>query len=235
MTALLSAHSLTARYGDMPALHGVDVEVEAGETIAPIDANGAGKSTLLRSMMGEMRVSPEMVRLDGQPVGGTAPDRMVRQGVAIVPEGRRLFFRYDGRREPARRLGARGVSSGHALDVRPDLRPVPDPERQAQGAQPTAVRQSAADGGHRPRVLLCDEISLGLAPEVIGEIYAALPQVTGNGTALVLVEQDVGLVQRASQRLYCLLEGRVTVQGRSNEISREAIGAGCFGVGHDLD
>ena len=90
-TALLSTHELKARYGDFQALYGVDFEIAAGEVVALIGANGAGKSTLLKSIMGLLKVAPDMVRLDGRPVGGSKPHRMVAEGVAIVPEGRRLF------------------------------------------------------------------------------------------------------------------------------------------------
>ena len=92
MTApLLSTHGLVARYGDFQALYGIDFEISAGEVVALIGANGAGKSTLLKSIMGLLRVAPEMVRFEGQPVGGSQPHRMVSKGVAIIPEGRRLF------------------------------------------------------------------------------------------------------------------------------------------------
>ena len=90
-TALLSTHELKARYGDFQALYGVDFQISEGEVVALIGANGAGKSTLLKSIMGLLRVAPDMVRLDGRPVGGSKPHRMVADGVAIVPEGRRLF------------------------------------------------------------------------------------------------------------------------------------------------
>ncbi|MBB5754906.1 ABC transporter ATP-binding protein [Prosthecomicrobium pneumaticum] len=247
MSAVLSTHGLVARYGDFQALYGVDTELGAGECVALIGANGAGKSTFLRAVMGLLPVAREMVRLDGEPVGGTAPDRMVQKGVAIVPEGRRLFtgmsvednlrVAIDQAARAAGKAGARaGGKGGWTLKRVHDLFPIlaekaRTPVQSLSGGQ----QQMVAIGRAllcQPRVLLCDEISLGLAPKVIREIYAALPEIRAAGTAVILVEQDVGLAQSASDRLYCMLEGRVTLAGKSAEISRAQIGEAYFGVGH---
>ncbi|MCX5478709.1 ABC transporter ATP-binding protein [Kaistia geumhonensis] len=239
MSAVLSTHGLIARYGDFQALYGVDVELHAGEAVALIGANGAGKSTFLRAVMGLLPVGRDMVRLDGEPVGGTSADRMVKRGVAIVPEGRRLFTGMsvdDNLKvaiDQAARLGAKG---GWSLERLHRLFPIlkekaKTPVQSLSGGQ----QQMVAIGRAllcQPRVLLCDEISLGLAPKVIREIYAALPEIRGAGTAMILVEQDVGLAKEATDRLYCMLEGRVTLSGRSAEVTREAIGEAYFGAGH---
>jgi len=239
MSAVLSTHGLVARYGDFQALYGVDAEVAAGEAVALIGANGAGKSTFLRAIMGLLPVASEMVRLNGAPVGGTAPERMVAQGVAIVPEGRRLFTGMsveDNLRvavDQAARVGAKG---GWTLERLHQLFPILKekariPVQSLSGGQ----QQMVAIGRAllcQPKVLLCDEISLGLAPKVIREIYAALPEIRAQGTAIVVVEQDVGLAKSATDRLYCMLEGRVTLTGRSAEITREQIGEAYFGAGH---
>ncbi len=243
MSAVLSTHGLVARYGDFQALYGVDTELGAGECVALIGANGAGKSTFLRAVMGLLPVAREMVRLDGEPVGGTAPNRMVQKGVAIVPEGRRLFTGMsveDNLRvaidQAARAAGKAGGTGGWTLKRVHDLFPIlaekaRTPVQSLSGGQ----QQMVAIGRAllcQPRVLLCDEISLGLAPKVIREIYAALPEIRAAGTAVILVEQDVGLAQSASDRLYCMLEGRVTLAGKSAEVSRAQIGEAYFGVGH---
>jgi len=239
MTGVLSTHGLVARYGDFQALYGVDVELYAGEAVALIGANGAGKSTFLRAVMGLLPVARDMVRLDGEPVGGTSADRMVKRGVAIVPEGRRLFTGMsveDNLKvavDQATRLGAKG---GWSIERLHRLFPIlkekaKTPVQSLSGGQ----QQMVAIGRAllcQPRVLLCDEISLGLAPKVIREIYAALPEIRGAGTAMILVEQDVGLAKEATDRLYCMLEGRVTLSGRSAEVTREAIGEAYFGAGH---
>lgn len=235
---LLSTHGLKARYGDFQALYGVDFEIAAGEVVALIGANGAGKSTLLKSIMGLLRVAADMVRLDGQPVGGSQPHRMVARGVAIVPEGRRLFAGMSV-------VDNLRVAADHAAPSRGDawtierifaLFPILE-EKQAAPVQSLSggQQQMVAIGRallNQPRLLLCDEISLGLAPKVVREIYQSIPSISKNGTAVVLVEQDVGLAKSASDRIYCMLEGRVTLTGRSAEMSREAIGEAYFGVSH---
>ncbi|HEY5082084.1 MAG TPA: ABC transporter ATP-binding protein [Bauldia sp.] len=240
MTALLSTHALVARYGDFQALYGIDFEIEAGEVVALIGANGAGKSTLLKSIMGMLRVAPDMVRLEGQPVGGSQPHRMVSQGVAIVPEGRRLFTGMsveDNLRvaiDHAAPTRAGGWTLDRVLDLFPMLREkraVPVESLSGGQQQMVAIGRSLLN---QPRVLLCDEISLGLAPKVVKEIYQSIPSISATGTAIVLVEQDVGLAQSASNRLYCMLEGRVTLSGKSSDITREAIGEAYFGGSHAL-
>jgi branched-chain amino acid transport system ATP-binding protein len=238
--ALLSTHALVARYGDFQALYGIDLEIGAGEVVALIGANGAGKSTLLKSIMGMLRVAPDMVRLDGQPVGGSQPHRMVSQGVAIVPEGRRLFTGMsveDNLRvaiDHAAPTRAGGWTLDRVLDLFPMLREkraVPVESLSGGQQQMVAIGRSLLN---QPRVLLCDEISLGLAPKVVKEIYQSIPSISATGTAIILVEQDVGLAQSASNRLYCMLEGRVTLFGNSADISREAIGEAYFGGSHAL-
>ena len=239
MTAVLSTHALIARYGDFQALYGVDTEVAEGEAVALIGANGAGKSTFLRAIMGLLPVAPDMVRLDGQPIGGTATDRMVQKGVAIVPEGRRLFTGMsveDNLRvaiDQAERLGRKG---GWSLTRLHELFPILKEKARTPVQSLSGGQQQMVSIGRallaQPRVLLCDEISLGLAPKVIREIYAALPEIRAQGTAVIVVEQDVGLAKSASDRLYCMLEGRVTLTGRSSEVTREQIGAAYFGGSH---
>jgi branched-chain amino acid transport system ATP-binding protein len=241
MTALLSTHGLLAGYGDMRALHGIDFAVEPGETVALIGANGAGKSTLLRAIMGLLPVASEMVKLGGTPVGGTAPHRMVQNGVAIVPEGRRLFagMTVEENLRVASEHAAAPQATPWTQERVYDLFPILREKARTSVENLSGGQQQMVSIGRgllaQPRVLLCDEISLGLAPRVVREIYEALPQVTAQGTALVLVEQDVGLAQRASQRLYCMLEGRVTLEGRSSDISRDDISAAYFGASHALD
>jgi branched-chain amino acid transport system ATP-binding protein len=236
MTApLLSTHGLVARYGDFQALYGVDFEIAAGEVVALIGANGAGKSTLLKSIMGLLQVAPEMVLLDGRPVGGAKPYRMVASGVAIVPEGRRLFAGMSV--EDNLRVAidhAAPAREGWTLERVFALFPILKEKRLTPVQLLSGGQQQMVAIGrallNQPRLLLCDEISLGLAPKVIREIYQSIASISQNGTAIVLVEQDVGLARSASSRLYCMLEGRITLTGRSSEIAREAIGEAYFGA-----
>lgn len=242
MSEVLSTHGLVARYGDFQALHDVDVTVNAGEAVALIGANGAGKSTFLRSVMGLLPVAPGMVMLQGQPIGGTRTDRMVGKGVAIVPEGRRLFAGMsvdDNLRvamDQAARAGRRGDWSFQRLH---NLFPILKEKARTPVQDLSGGQQQMVSIGRallcQPSLLLCDEISLGLAPKVIREIYAALPEIRSQGVSIIVVEQDVGLAQTASDRLYCMLEGRVTLSGRSDQITREQIAEAYFGGGHAAD
>lgn len=242
MTEVLSTHGLVACYGDFQALQNVDVTVDQGEAVALIGANGAGKSTFLRSVMGLLPVAPEMVLLQGQPIGGTRPDRMVGKGVAIVPEGRRLFSGMsvdDNLRvamDQAARAGRRGDWSFDRLHR---LFPVLKEKARSAVQDLSGGQQQMVSIGRallcQPSLLLCDEISLGLAPRVIREIYAALPEIESQGVSIIVVEQDVGLAQKASDRLYCMLEGRVTLSGRSDQVTREQIAKAYFGGGHAAD
>ena len=236
-TPILSTHALTGGYGDFQALFGIDMELHEGEVISLIGANGAGKSTFLKSVFGLLPVAPEMVRYDGEAVGGTPAHRMVRRGIAMVPEGRRLFVgmtveenmrvAIDNARLPE---GEGQWTRERLFELFPILREKRrQPIEDLSGGQQQMVAISRALLC-QPRVLLCDEISLGLAPKVIREIYAILPEITAAGTSIVLVEQDVSLAREASNRLYCMLEGRITLTGASNDISRDDIAAAYFGA-----
>lgn len=236
-TPILSTHALTGGYGDFQALFGIDMELHEGEVISLIGANGAGKSTFLKSVFGLLPVAPQMVRYDGEAVGGTPAHRMVRRGIAMVPEGRRLFVgmtveenmrvAIDNARLPE---GEGQWTRERLFELFPILREKRrQPIEDLSGGQQQMVAISRALLC-QPRVLLCDEISLGLAPKVIREIYAILPEITAAGTSIVLVEQDVSLAREASNRLYCMLEGRITLTGASNDISRDDIAAAYFGA-----
>ena len=233
---LLSTHGLVARYGDFQALYGIDFEIAAGEVVALIGANGAGKSTLLKSIMGLLTVAPDMVRLDGKPVGGSQPHRMVAHGVAIVPEGRRLFtgmsvednLRVAIDHAPPASVG--GWTLERVIDFFPILREKRNtPVQSLSGGQ----QQMVAIGRallNQPRVLLCDEISLGLAPVIIDELYRIIPAIRARGVAVVLVEQDISRSLAVADRFYCLLEGKVNLTGRPSEVSRETVVQHYFGV-----
>jgi branched-chain amino acid transport system ATP-binding protein len=234
---LLSTHGLVAHYGDFQALYGVDFEIAAGEVVALIGANGAGKSTLLRSIMGLLQVAPNMVKLDGIEIGGTKPYHMVSKGIAIVPEGRRLFsgMSVEDNLKVALDHGS-GSSKVWTIEKIFSLFPILKDKRNVPVQLLSGGQQQMVAIGrallNQPRLLLCDEISLGLAPKVIRDIYQSISSISQSGTAIVLVEQDVALAQSASSRLYCMLEGRVTLAGNSADIRREAISEAYFGAVH---
>jgi branched-chain amino acid transport system ATP-binding protein len=231
---LLETHDLTAFHGDFQALHGISLEVEKGETVAIIGANGAGKTTLLRAIVGLLPSPPHAVRFDGRDIGGLAPSRVLALGIALVPEGRRLFPSLSV--EENLRIGGDFHRGAGPWDLGAVYRLFPalaDRRRAPATALSGGQQQMAAIGRalmSNPRLLLCDELSLGLAPIVIRDIYAALPDVRAAGTALVIVEQDISRALDAADRVYCLMEGRVTLAGRPRALSREAIHAAYFGA-----
>ena len=230
---LLETVALKAHYGDAQALFGIDFGLAAGEVVAIIGANGAGKSTFLKSLVGLVKVQGDAIRFDGQAIGSLPPGEIVRRGIALVPEGRRLFASLSVEENLlmgtlAKRPGPWSLERLYALF--PVLR-----DKRAHGATLLSggQQQMVAIGRalmSNPRVLLCDELSLGLAPIVIREIYAAMPAITREGMTVVIVEQDVATAQQVSQRVYCFQEGRVSLHGRSEALTREQINQAYFGV-----
>ncbi|RST48933.1 ABC transporter ATP-binding protein [Variovorax sp. MHTC-1] len=233
MSALLEAHGLKAFYGDAQALFGVDFELAQGELVAVIGANGAGKSTLLKCLTGLVRAPREAVHFKGEAIGSVAPGEIVKRGLAMVPEGRRLFASLSVE-ENLLIGGHTGRKGPWDLQRLYALFPILAEKRRDPGTSLSGGQQQMVALGRalmsNPEVLLCDELSLGLAPVVIREIYAAMPAITGEGMAVVIVEQDVSMAQRVSQRIYCLQEGRVSLSGRSGALTRDQISAAYFGV-----
>jgi branched-chain amino acid transport system ATP-binding protein len=232
-TALLSTHRLEARYGDFQALFGIDLEVGEGEVVAIIGANGAGKSTLLKTICGLLPAPREAVRFAGEPIGGLRPGELARRGITMVPEGRRLFasLSVEENLQMGAQAGRRGPwDLGAVYGLFPMLRDKrAQPATTLSGGQQQMVAIGRALMAN-PRLLMCDEISLGLAPIIVKEIYDALPAIVAGGLTLVVVEEDVGLARLVSHRLYCLQEGRVTLTGASSEVTREAISLAYFGA-----
>jgi len=230
---LLETRKLTAFYGDFQALYGIDTTLEKGETIAIIGANGAGKSTFLKSIAGLIAGEAGSVLLDGAPIGARPAAEIVRLGIALVPEGRRLF--------PSLTVEENLLIGGHArktpgawtLDRVYALFPILKQRRSSAAPTLSGGQQQMAAIGRalmsNPRILLCDEISLGLAPIVIADIYAALPRIKAEGTSVVLVEQDIVQAMKAADRVYCFQEGRLTLEGRPQNLSREQIHRAYFG------
>ena len=230
---LLRTQNLSAFYGDFQALFDINVTVEEGETVAIIGANGAGKTTFLRSVAGAITTAAAMVHFNGEPIGGKTPHDIVRLGIAMVPEGRRLFPSLSV--EENLLLGTHSERRGpwnlkRVYDLFPrlfDLRLLPAPALSGGQQQMAAVGRGLMSN---PRLLLCDELSLGLAPVVIRDIYQCLDAITAEGTTVVLVEQDINRALDASARFYCFQEGRLALTAPTAGFDRQAITAAYFGL-----
>ncbi len=230
---LLETRALTANYGQFRALFGVDVAIDAGECVAIIGANGAGKSTLMRSISGVIANAPDMVLHRGEPIGALSSAAVMKRGIAMVPEGRRLFPSLTVEENLLIGGGARKVAGPWSLATVYDLFPILKERRHSPGTALSGGQQQMVAIGRalmsNPELLLCDEISLGLAPVVIRDVYAALPKIRAAGAAVVVVEQDIGKALSVADRVYCMMEGKVTLHARAAGVTREAIHAAYFG------
>jgi branched-chain amino acid transport system ATP-binding protein len=230
---LLEVRAIDVYYGDFQALFGVSLRVNAGEVVAVIGANGAGKSTLLKSIAGLMRPKAGDIIFDGEPIGAAPAFAVVKRGIALVPEGRRLFPSLTV--EENLLIGGQSRRPGPwTLDRVYDLFPVlaerrhlPAPALSGGQQQMCSIARALMSN---PRLLLCDEISLGLAPIIVRDIYARLPAIVAEGLALIVVEQDIAQALKAARQVYCLQEGRIALQGLARELTREKISAAYFGV-----
>src|ERR1700719_1204867 len=222
---LLELRALDAFYGDFQALFGVSLAVAPGEVVAVIGANGAGKSTLLTCIAGLIRSRPDAIVFDGEPTGHLPAHALVARGIALVPEGRRLF--------PSLTVEENLLIGGQLRRPGPwnlarvyDLFPLLAERRRLPSTALSGGQQQMCAIGRalmaNPRLLLCDEISLGLAPVVIRDIYARLPAIVADGLSLVIVEQDIVQALAAADHVYCLQEGRMALDGAPATLTREA-------------
>lgn len=236
MTTLLDVAGLTAHYGDFQALFGIDLRLGAGETVAIIGANGAGKSTLMRAITGVVKVTNGQVRLRGDDIHELDAPAILVRGIAMVPEGRRLFPSLTVEENLLIGAHARKGDGYWRLERIYDVFPILRERRHSPGTALSGGQQQMVAIGRalmsNPQVLLCDELSLGLAPVVIKEIYAAVPRIKDTGASIIVVEQDIGQALKVADRVYCMMAGRVTLSGRPNELSRQAIHDAYFGVAH---
>ncbi|MFJ3402626.1 ABC transporter ATP-binding protein [Promicromonospora sp. NPDC090134] len=231
--SVLEVAGLEVRYGDLLAVDGVGLTLAEGETLAVLGANGAGKSTLLAALAGTHLPTAGTVLLDAAPVTRVPAHRRVRRGVALVPEGRRLFpsltveenllmGRYPGRPGP---WDLRAV-----YDVFPHVAEL----RDRRGSVLSGGQQQAVAIGRalltNPRVLLLDEVSLGLAPSVVTRIYDAVRRITAEGTTALVVEQDLDQALRVADRVQCLLGGRTVLEAPAAGLDREAVADAYFGI-----
>jgi branched-chain amino acid transport system ATP-binding protein len=230
---LLKVTDLVAYYGDFQALYGVSIDIDAGEVVAIVGANGAGKSTLLKTIAGQLAARRESIAFDGEAIGGDPAFANVRRGIALVPEGRRLFPSLSVEENlliggQAKRAGRWNLATVYELfPVLGERRRQPSTSLSGGQQQMVAIGRALMSN---PRLLLCDEISLGLAPIIVRDIYARLPTIAADGVAIAIVEQDISQALAAARRVFCLREGRVALATKTNEASREKIAAAYFGV-----
>lgn len=231
--AVLTVTGLDAYYGDFQALFDISVSVDAGDVLAMIGSNGAGKSTFLKAVAGVIPAAAEAVHFKGKPIGNLTADQVLRHGIALVPEGRRLFPSLSV--EENLLIGAQlGRPGRWSLDAIYELFPVlAERRRQASTSMSGGQQQMCAIGRalmSNPDFILFDEISLGLAPVVIKDIYAALPDIVAGGLGAIIVEQDTTRALAVANKVVCLQEGRVSLQGAPDDFDRAAITAAYFGT-----
>lgn len=230
---LIEIDNLEAYYGDMQALFGVDLALQPGETFALVGANGAGKSTLLRSMVGLVKDRRGQIRFGGTDLATCEAEEIAKQGVALVPEGRLLFPSLNV--EENLLMGAmNGRKGAWNLDRVFELFPVLKERRKQMATTMSGGQQQMVAIGRalmsNPRVLLCDELSLGLAPVIVNQIYESFARIRDEGLSIIIVEQDIERAISVSDRMACLLHGQITL--RVNDTSRvdlDKLSAAYFG------
>jgi branched-chain amino acid transport system ATP-binding protein len=240
--SVLSVEALDARHGLLKAVRGVSFTVPQGEILALVGANGAGKTTLLRTIAGAHKASSGKVIFDGTDVSNVPANKRTRAGIALVPEGRRLFgeMTVEENLLVAGRTGRKGPwNFTTVLEAFPMLQPL----AQRKGNDLSGGQQQATAIGRalmtNPRLLLIDELSLGLSPVAVNAVYESLQTVIASGATIVLVEQDLSRVLRVSTRIACMLEGRIMLEGRTSDLTKEQITGSYFGLrrgaAHEVD
>jgi len=230
---LLTLSGVCVFYGNFRAIDQIDIAVGAGEIVSIIGANGAGKTTLLKAIIGQADRVEGRICLAGAEILGSTTAAIVRSGIMLVPEGRRLFpsLTVEENLRLGWEVGRRGqIGFDDVFRLFPVLR---EQRRQRAGWLSGGQQQMVALGRAllaNPRLLLCDEISLGLAPQVVAELYALIPAIKARGIGILIVEQDLERSLSVADRFYCLLEGRVSLAGRPAEVTRETVIRHYFGL-----
>lgn len=233
MAEALVVTRLEAFYGALKVLHGVSLGLARGEVLALIGANGAGKSTLLRAIAGLLPVRGQEIRLEGTLLAGRPAHLIARQGIALVPEGRRLFADLTVLENlqigaETRRPGPWTLSG--VLELFPALA---QRQHHKPGQLSGGQQQMVAIGRalmQNPSIVMFDEVSLGLAPKITAELYAAFPAILATGLGAIIVEQDIGRALAVADRFLCLREGAIVLEGAARAADRDAITAAYFGA-----
>jgi len=231
--SLLRVEQLEVRHGLLPAVRGVSFELFEGEILALVGANGAGKTSLLRAIAGAHRPSAGRILLNGTDLCASSAHQRVKLGIALVPEGRRLFAGLTVEENlqvagASRRRGNWNIDS--VLGAFPMLRPLLS--RRA-GDLSGGEQQATAIGRAlmtNPQILLLDEVSLGLAPVAVERVYASLQTVLASGATIVLVEQELRRALEVATRVACMLEGRIVLEGKAAALTRDQVTAAYFGL-----
>ncbi len=230
---LLSIEGLEARYGQLKAVRGVNLTIERSETVALVGANGAGKTTLLRTIAGAHRIATGRIAFKGEDIGGRSAHARAALGLALVPEGRRLFARLTVEENLllARSAGRAGAWTLDAvMEAFPNLK---DRRRALAGKLSGGEQQATAIGRAlmmNPELLLLDEVSLGLSPLVVDRLYVQLEALKSSGVAMLLVEQDLKRAMATASRAICMLEGAISIEGPTRTLSREQVTEAYFGL-----
>lgn len=231
--SLLEIDNASVFYEDFQALYDLSLRVEEGEIFACIGANGAGKSTLLRTISGVLVPRVGRILFDGQPIDHMPPHKRVELGISMVPEGRRVFPSLSVHENL--QIGAwRSRKGPWSTDAVYDMFPLLQPLRKRQASGLSGGEQQALAIGRslmsNPRLILMDEVSLGLAPVVIKRIYDAFPKLLSSGCTILVVEQDVQHVLTVANHVACFLEGRIALEGEPKDLTTDQITAAYFGV-----
>jgi branched-chain amino acid transport system ATP-binding protein len=235
---MLELENVVAGYGTGDVLKGISLNIKSGEIVSLVGANGAGKSTTLRLITGLLRARSGNVLFDGKPIAHIAPYIRARQGIALVPEGRRIFHGMTV--EENLELGAlKGDLGMKSVDVKSIYEMFPrldERKNQAAGSLSGGEQQMLALGRallSRPRLLLLDEPSLGLAPLIVRQIFGVISQIHQDGTTILLVEQNSSLALQTASRAYVMQTGCIVLQGKSEEIRDDPIIKSAY-LGQDL-
>jgi branched-chain amino acid transport system ATP-binding protein len=231
--ALLAIENLQSFYDDFQALHGVSLNLQKGQVLSLIGSNGAGKSTLLKTICGLVTGKFGSIKWKGENILGLPANEIVKRGIALVPEGRRLFPSLSVEENLV--LGGQVARPGPwSLSSVYELFPILAEKKDAPSTSLSGGQQQMVAIGRalmsNPELILLDELSLGLAPIVIKDIYAELPRITGNGMSAILVEQDVTRALSAASHFICIQEGRVSLEGAPKAFTRDQISAAYFGT-----
>jgi branched-chain amino acid transport system ATP-binding protein len=241
---LLAVEGLIVRYGEIEAVHGLSLAVEPGEVVTLLGANGAGKSTTLKAISGLLTPAAGEIVFDGRSIAALGPEQVVRLGIALVPEGRRLFPGLSARENIMLGASNRGrinknrlvTESDEMFDLFPDIRPFADALGWTLSGGQQQMVAVARGLMARPRLLLLDEPSLGLAPVIVQKVFAIIDEIRRRGTTVLLVEQNARMALSVADRGYVLETGRLALQGRPQELwSNDEVRAAYLGgrIGKD--